>query len=127
MDNIEIRDNADEARYEIREDGELAGFAEYRVNGERMTLVHTEIDDAHSRRGLGGRLARAALDDAGARGLHVIPACPFVAHIIRAEPDRYLDTVVSSMRNRVMRLARATLRPQRVRGLAPARGALGAP
>lgn len=102
MDDVEIRDNRDAARYEISEDGELAGFLEYRLEGGHMTLVHTEVDDAHSSRGLGGRLARAALEDAKSRGLQVVPVCPFVAHIIRTEPERYLDTVVPSMRSRVL-------------------------
>jgi predicted GNAT family acetyltransferase len=102
MDNVEIRDNPDQARYEIREDGELAGFLEYRVRGGLVTLVHTEVDDEHSGRGLGGRLARAALDDAKSRGLQVMPACPFVAHVIRSDPDRYMDAVVPTMRRRLI-------------------------
>jgi uncharacterized protein len=100
--NIDIRDAPELGRYEIREDGQLAGFLEYRVNGDRMTLLHTEVEDAHTRRGLGGRLVRAALEDARARGMHVLPVCPFVAHIVRSEPERYLDAVVPSARGRVM-------------------------
>jgi predicted GNAT family acetyltransferase len=102
MGNIEIRDNPDEARYEIREDGALAGFAEYRIDHGRITLRHTEIEESRSGRGLGGRLVRAALADAQRRGLAVVPVCRFVALIIRQEPDRYLDSVVPSMRGRVM-------------------------
>jgi predicted GNAT family acetyltransferase len=102
MANVETRDNRDAARYEIREDGQLAGFLDYRLGQGRITLVHTEIDDAHSGRGLGGRLVRAALEDARSRDLQVVPVCPFVSHIIRSEPDRYLELVAPSMRTRVL-------------------------
>ena len=102
MDDVEIRDNEQQTRYEVRERGELAGFAEYRIDGSRMTLFHTEVDEAHAGHGLGGRLARGALDDAIARGLQVVPVCPFIAHIVRDEPDRYLQAIVPSLRERVM-------------------------
>jgi predicted GNAT family acetyltransferase len=99
---IEIRDNPEQRRYEIREDGALAGFIQYRLRDGRITLAHTEIDESRTRRGLGGRLVRAALDDAQKRGLEVVPLCPFVAAVVREEPDRYLTAVVPSLRPRVV-------------------------
>jgi predicted GNAT family acetyltransferase len=101
-DTVEIKDNPDRSRYELRENGELAGFAEYRLHDGRITFTHTEVDDEHSRHGLGGRLARAALDDAIARRLQVVPRCPFIARVVRNEPDRYLEAVAPGMRSRVM-------------------------
>jgi predicted GNAT family acetyltransferase len=100
--SIEVRDNPDEARYELRVDGQLAGFAQYRLHTGRITFVHTEIDDAHADSGLGSRLARGALDDARRRGLAVVPLCPFIAAFIGHHPDEYLDLVVPSMRGRVL-------------------------
>ena len=43
-----------------------------------ITFTHTEVDDAYEGQGLGGTLARYALDDARARGLEVRPLCPFI-------------------------------------------------
>jgi uncharacterized protein len=103
-ENVAIKDNPAQARYELWENGELAGFAEYRLHGGHVTFTHTEVDDEHSGRGLGGRLARAALDDAIARGLQVVPLCPFIAEAVRSEPERYLEAVAPSMRGRVMEL-----------------------
>jgi uncharacterized protein len=100
-DDVEIKDNPEQSRYELWEHGELAGFAEYRLNGGHVTFTHTEVDAEHSEHGLGGRLARAALDDAIARGLQVVPLCPFIAEVVRSEPDRYRDAVAPSMRHRV--------------------------
>lgn len=84
---IEVRDNPAEDRYEIHADGELAGVAEYRDRGGRRIFVHTEVDDAYAGRGLGNRLAKGALDDALARGLHVVPRCPFIRAWLERHPD----------------------------------------
>ena len=99
---VEVRDNPEEARYEIREDGQLVGSAEYRLSEGRMTLVHTAVDPAHARRGLASMLARTALEDARKRGLAVVPRCSFMAGFIRENADDYLALVVPSMRKRVM-------------------------
>ena len=58
----------------------------------RITFVHTEVDDAYAGQGLGGKLARAALDDVRARGLAVRPDCPFIKGWIAKHPD-YADLV----------------------------------
>ena len=73
-------------------DGALAGFAFYRLRPGRIVFVHTEIDDAYAGRGLGGQLARAALDAARARGLTVRPDCPFIKGWIAKHPE-YADLV----------------------------------
>ncbi len=99
--SVEVRDNRDKERYEIWTDGELAGFAQYRLHGERITFTHTEIDPEHEGTGLGSRLVRAALEDVRERGLTVLPVCPFFANYIRHHPDDYLDLVVPAMRARV--------------------------
>lgn len=84
---VEVRDNPAEDRYELRVDGELAGVADYRDRGGRRIFVHTEVDDAYAGRGLGNRLAKGALDDALARGLHVVPRCPFIRAWLERHPD----------------------------------------
>ena len=89
---ITIADNADRKRYEIRSDGRLAGFLRYRPAPELIELTHTEILDDFEGHGLGSRLIVFALDDARARGLAVIPTCPFVADYISRHPD-YADVV----------------------------------
>lgn len=84
---VEVRDNPAADRYELHVDGELAGVAEYRDRGGRRIFVHTEVGDAYAGRGLGNRLARGALDDALARGLHVVPRCPFIRAWLERHPD----------------------------------------
>jgi predicted GNAT family acetyltransferase len=46
---------------------------------------------------LGGRLARAALDHARAKGLVVEPYCPFIADFIERHLDEYRDLVAPEM------------------------------
>lgn len=88
----DVADVPGASRYEILSDGELAGFADYRLGGGRMAFTHTEVAPPVGRRGLGTRLARAALDDARRRGLSVVPYCPFIAAFIRRNPA-YADLV----------------------------------
>lgn len=98
---IEVHDNPDEDRYEIRVDGQLAGFAQYRLRPGKISFVHTEIDSEREGAGLGSRLVRFALDEARMRGLSVVPICPFVAGYIERHPGDYLDLVVPAMRRKV--------------------------
>jgi predicted GNAT family acetyltransferase len=100
--NVEVRDNPDQSRYEVLVDGDVAGIAQYRLHGDRITMFHTEVEPAHEGAGLGSELARRALQDVRARGLGLEPLCPFIAGYIRHHPDEYLDLVIPAMRDRVM-------------------------
>ena len=104
---IEVRDDPSASRYEVFLDGQLAGFATYRLTREHITFLHTEIDPAFEGHGLGGELARRALEDVRARGLPVVPMCPFIAGFIRRHPDEYLELVAPAMRARVLSGERA--------------------
>lgn len=94
---IEIADNADEKRYEIRSEGELAGFVTYRLRPGLIELVHTEIDEEFEGRGLGSRLISFALDDARERGLPVLPFCPFVNDYMKRH-RQYVELVPQERR-----------------------------
>jgi uncharacterized protein len=84
----EVQDAPDRHRYEITEDGKLAGFAEYQlVRGDRIIFTHTEIDPAFGGRGLGGTLVAAALGNARDRNLWIVPICPFVAKHVHEHPE----------------------------------------
>jgi uncharacterized protein len=89
---VSVTDHPDAHRYEIRTDGELAGFAAYRAQPGRIDFVHTEIDPRFAGHGLASDLIRHALDDARARGLAVLPYCPFVLGFIERH-EEYVDLV----------------------------------
>jgi predicted GNAT family acetyltransferase len=94
MSEVQTTDNAEQQRYEARVDGELAGFAEYRVRGDRVVFTHTEVDDAYEGQGVGSALARSALDDVRATGRNAVPLCPFIRDWIDKHPD-YADLVAA--------------------------------
>jgi uncharacterized protein len=71
-----VIDNRAESRFEVDLDGALAELI-YRRRADRLVLVHTEVPEAMSRQGIGGRLVKAAVDRAAAEGLTVVPLCPF--------------------------------------------------
>ena len=99
-----VLDHPEAQRYEIVIDGHAAGFAEYRLVGpdhetpdhdtpdHTMVFTHTVIQNAFEGRGVGSRLAKAALDDARARGLLVRPECSFFVRYIERHGE-YADLV----------------------------------
>ncbi|MEV4431217.1 GNAT family N-acetyltransferase [Streptomyces sp. NPDC049602] len=102
----QVVDRPEKSRYEILagDDGtETAGFAEYFLSEDQsegeIAFIHTEIDPRFAGRGLGGLLAQGALDDARARGLHVLPYCPFIRGWIRKHAE-YTDLVPETRRAR---------------------------
>jgi uncharacterized protein len=97
--DVRVADNADEGRFELFADGELAGSAYYRMEGDAIAFTHTEVDDAYEGQGLGSKLASSALDQARARGLSVLPYCPFIRGYIQRH-DEYLDLVPPGERAR---------------------------
>jgi predicted GNAT family acetyltransferase len=92
-ENIAVQDNPGESRYELVLDENVVGEILYRLAPDRVVLLHTEVLPSLENKGLGARLVAGALDDIRARGLHVVPICPFVRSYIRRHPD-YADLVV---------------------------------
>jgi hypothetical protein len=92
-----VSDDAAGDRYVITADGAAAGFVQYRSRPGLIAFVHTEVDERMEGRGLGGTLIRGALDDARARGLAVLPFCPFVNSYIQQHPE-YQDLVPEAYR-----------------------------
>ena len=89
MSDVQIENHEAEHRYEAKVDGELAGFAEYRLENERNLVVftHTVVDDAFEGQGVGSSLVRDALADVRGRGAKVVAECSFVKSWIKRHPD----------------------------------------
>ena len=82
-----VTDNKDLHRFEIRLDGELAGFTDYHQNGDVMVLIHTEVDERFQGHGLATELVRSPLDDVRARGFAVRPCARWYASTSRTTPN----------------------------------------
>lgn len=91
---VTVVDNKERHQYEAHLDGALAGVLTYTVRDGVAVLPHTGVQPRYEGRGIGGRLAKAALDDARAQDLKVAPWCPFIAAYIEKNPE-YADLVVA--------------------------------
>jgi len=91
--SVDLRE--DEHRYALLIDGEHAGELVFRDRGGGVrAFLHTEVDPARQRRGLGSTLVRGALDDARERGLRIVAICPFVEAFVHDHPE-YADLAVT--------------------------------
>lgn len=89
-----VRDNPEKLRYEALVDGQVAGLLFYRAREGELVLVHTEVADEFEGQGIGSRLVAGALDDIRARGLRIVPICPFVKAYLRRHPE-YTDLIAA--------------------------------
>lgn len=96
---IRVLDVPEQFRFEVRVDGELAGFTEYRRRPGLIAFTHTLIDPRFEGQGLGTRLVQTALSEARSEGLAVLPFCPFVRGYIAAHRREYLDLVPANFRD----------------------------
>ncbi|NNG39984.1 N-acetyltransferase [Flexivirga sp. ID2601S] len=87
-DDITVADNAPQHRYDAHVGRVLAGFAVYRLSDDVITFVHTEVDPKFEGKGIGGAIARFALDDVRETGeRRVVPSCPFIKAWIDKHPE----------------------------------------
>lgn len=93
-DEVTVIDNKERRRYEAHLNGELAGVLTYTVDDGVAVLPHTGVESRFEGRGIGGKLAKAALDGAREQGLKVAPWCPFIAAYIEKNPE-YADLVAA--------------------------------
>lgn len=88
-----LGNNEAQSRYELRMDDGVAAFAQYRIEGNSVRFVHTEVDPAYEGQGLGSKLAAYALDDVKRRGMKALPQCKFIAAYIARHEKEYGDLV----------------------------------
>jgi uncharacterized protein len=96
--DLQVTDDPDAERFEIRADGEPAGFIQYQLRGREIAFLHTETDNRFRGQGVGGYLIRSALDAARQRNLAVLPYCPFVNRWM-IEHHEYADLVLDGRRS----------------------------
>jgi predicted GNAT family acetyltransferase len=86
-ESIEVENNESAHRFEARVDGHLA-FVQYRYSDSGdLVIAHTEVPAALGGRGIGSKLARAALEYARGRKLSVMVTCPFISSYIKKHPE----------------------------------------
>lgn len=93
-----VADNPAASRFEITVDGELAGFLDYRKDGDEYALPHTRIFTEYEGRGFGTELVKGALAEIASRDGTALPYCPFVPKVIRDNPE-FLELVPKDQRD----------------------------
>ena len=82
---VQVEHRPERGRFQARVDGHLC-VADYRLDGDRMQMTHTEVHPALEGRGIAARLVRAALDHARANGLKL------AADVAPAQAPQFLGT-----------------------------------
>jgi predicted GNAT family acetyltransferase len=77
-----IVNNEQQQQFQVRVDGELA-YLEYRLYKGDIALMHTEVPDKLSGRGIASALAEYALKYAREHKIPVMVYCPFVASYLK--------------------------------------------
>jgi predicted GNAT family acetyltransferase len=81
-----VVDRPEKSRFELPVENEVA-VAYYRLDGDRITLTHTEVPQHLSGQGIGSRLAKGVFETIRARGQRAVAKCPFMASYATRHPE----------------------------------------
>ena len=83
---LDVRHNAAASRFECEVQGLLCR-ADYRLDGRRMVVHHTEVPPALEGQGIASALVAALFAHAAREGLEVMPTCSYVRAWARRHPE----------------------------------------
>jgi predicted GNAT family acetyltransferase len=76
-DEEKLRINTESNRLELEIGGSTA-FIEYKLSGDTLFLIHTEVPGELEGKGVGGAIVQKSLQYAKDNGYKIVPICPFV-------------------------------------------------
>ena len=86
MENLPVSNNEKQMQFEVHFEGELA-FLVYRFYKNDVALMHTEVPDKISGKGIASVLAHHAFEWAKEHNKKVKVYCPFVAAYLKRHPQ----------------------------------------
>lgn len=86
MEKFEVTDNKRTHRFEVTESGKLA-FLQYKISETIISLLHTEVPENLSGRGIATSLAEYAFAFAFEHSLGVKNYCAFVESYLKKHPE----------------------------------------
>lgn len=84
---ITLEETGANGRYRAIVDGHEAEMTYSRAGATTIIIDHTGVPDELRGRGVGQALVRRGVEDAKAKGLKIIPLCPFAKAQIERHPE----------------------------------------
>jgi predicted GNAT family acetyltransferase len=81
---LKVNDKTDHLELEV--DGYTA-FIKYKVIGNNLFLIHTEVPEALKGNGVGKAIVEKAFRFAREKGYAIVPICPFVQAYLKKHPE----------------------------------------
>jgi predicted GNAT family acetyltransferase len=72
-------------------DEQKAGKMDIAVQGDLLTVYHTEVSPAYEGKGFAKILLQKLVSYAREKGLKIVPLCPYVYAQFKRRPDEYQD------------------------------------
>ena len=77
--------------FEIKKDGEVMAEMAFGIQGQNLTVYHTEVSGDLKGKGIASKLLDTMVSYARKNSLKVIPLCPYVLAQFKRRPDEYAD------------------------------------
>ena len=87
---LKLNDNGRGA-FVIEEGSERIAEMEIGINGENLTVYHTEVSEKLKGQGIATKLLSTMVDYARNNNKKVVPLCPYVSAQFKRHPDNYAD------------------------------------
>ncbi|HYC73252.1 GNAT family N-acetyltransferase [Brevundimonas sp.] len=97
MTDADIRDDAGRHRYELPV-GDQVAVVVYNLSGQNLMITETLVPVALEGQGIASRLAKHVIANARARGLLILPVCPFFSAYLQKHPE-HADVVHPTYRD----------------------------
>jgi predicted GNAT family acetyltransferase len=83
---LHITDNEQEQRFETPVENELA-FIAYRWQNGKLALMHTEVPPAAEGKGIAGKLAKFAFEQAKQQQRKILVYCPYISTYLKRHSE----------------------------------------
>ncbi|MEP0365608.1 MAG: GNAT family N-acetyltransferase [Cyclobacteriaceae bacterium] len=88
MAEIQQENSDNKGRFFLSQEGKTLAEMTYSWAGtDRIIIDHTEVSDSLRGQGVGEQMVRMAVDFARAKGIHIIPLCPFARAVFQKNQE----------------------------------------